>query len=59
MAKPSSRAPLAGGFLLSMSLIAGALVGVVVGEPSMGLVGGFIVGLALLVAVWAIDRRRS
>ena len=59
MANVQNRAPLAGGCLLSLSLIAGAFVGMTLGQPSAGLVGGLGVGLVLLGAVWLIDRRRS
>lgn len=56
--QPASRAPVAGGFLLAISLIAGVVIGVVQGQPSLGFVGGFGVGLVLLAAVWAVDRMR-
>jgi uncharacterized membrane protein (UPF0136 family) len=55
----STRNPMSGGFLLALSLIIGVLVGVWRGEPSVGFVGGLAVGLALLLVVWLIDRRRA
>jgi hypothetical protein len=51
-------APLAGGCLLSASLIIGALVGATQGQTSLGLVIGLGVGLALTGAIWAYERYR-
>ena len=47
-----------GGSLLAISIIAGAVGGTLAGEPSIGLLAGAGVGLALLLLVWLIDRRR-
>lgn len=58
MATPSSRTPLAGGFLLSISILIGAIVGAMRGEPSFGFVVGAGVGIALAVLVWLVDRMR-
>lgn len=59
MANPSSRTPLAGGFLLALSLVIGTVVGAGQGQASIGFVAGLGVGLALLLGVWAIDRART
>ena len=53
-----SNAPLAGGFLLCLSLLAGALTGVFMGQPSIGFLAGAGIGLALLLLIWLVDRRR-
>jgi hypothetical protein len=53
-----SNAPLAGGFLLCLCLLAGALTGVFLGQPSIGFLIGAGIGLALLVLIWLWDRRR-
>jgi len=58
MATPSSRTPMAGGFLLAVSLVVGTVLGAGQGQASLGLVAGFGVGLLLTLAVWLIDRRR-
>ena len=58
MANPP-HTPKAGGFILAVALLAGVLVGVVKGEPSVGFVAGLAVGLAGLLAVWLLDRRRG
>ena len=53
-----SNAPLAGGFLLCLSLLAGALTGVFLGQPSIGFLVGAGIGLAMLILIWLWDRRR-
>jgi len=58
MATSSSRTPMAGGFLLSLSILIGAVVGAVKGEASYGFVIGAGVGITLAVLVWLIDRMR-
>ncbi|MFS2110603.1 hypothetical protein ACCC88_12995 [Sphingomonas sp. Sphisp140] len=58
MAKTPSKTPLAGGFLLALSLLVGVFVGIARGEASFGFVVGLGVGVALLVLVWLVDRVR-
>lgn len=53
-----NKAPIAGGALLALSLIAGTVIGVLKGQPSIGFIGGLGVGLALLLIVALIDRAR-
>ena len=59
MANPPTRTPMAGGFLLAVSLLAGTIIGAGRGEASMGFVAGLGVGLALLLVIWLIDRIRT
>jgi hypothetical protein len=59
MANRSSRSPMAGGFLLAVSLLAGTILGAGRGQASIGFVAGLGVGLVLLLAVWLIDRVRT
>jgi hypothetical protein len=59
MANTSSRTPMAGGFLLAVSLVVGTVLGAGQGQASIGFVAGLGVGLVLLVAVWLIDRMRT
>jgi len=56
MSEPS--APRAGGVLLALSILAGALIGTVRGEPTIGVLAGTIVGIALTLGLWWVDRRR-
>jgi hypothetical protein len=55
---PDRKASRAGGALLALSLLAGALIGVFAGQPSIGFLAGAGVGLCLLILVWLLDRRR-
>ena len=55
---PKSNAPLAGGFLLSVALLTGALTGVYLGQPSIGFLVGAGIGLTLAILIWLLDRRR-
>jgi hypothetical protein len=55
----ASRTPMAGGFILAIALIVGVFVGMTKGEASMGFVAGLGVGLAGLLIVWLVDRRRG
>ena len=59
MANPSSRTPMAGGFLLALSLLVGTVAGAGQGQASIGFVAGLGVGLILLLAIWLIDRART
>jgi hypothetical protein len=53
-----SRAPLAGGCLLSFSILAGAIIGTIYRQPSIGFLAGLGAGLALAGLVWLASRRR-
>lgn len=53
------RNPMAGGFLLAIALIIGVIAGAVMGQPSLGFVIGFGVGVAGLLIVWLLDRRKN
>lgn len=66
MAQPPSRRPSptppeprAAGVFIAASVIIGALVGVVTGQPSAGVVVGAGAGIAVAVAQWLIDRKQA
>ena len=46
-----------GGCLLAFSVVAGALVGTVMGQPSIGILAGSALGFALVMTVFVLDRR--
>ena len=48
----------AGGAVLAACIIGGAVVGAVLGQPSIGFVAGTGIGLILLLLLWLLDRRR-
>ncbi len=54
----NSNAPLAGGFLLCVSLLAGALIGIFLGQPSIGFLVGAGLGLTSAVTIWLLDSKR-
>lgn len=47
-----------GGCLLALALLGGVIVGAWAHESSIGFIGGLGIGLALLLAIWLMDRRR-
>lgn len=56
---PTPPEPRAAGALIAVSVIVGALVGVVTGQPSAGVIVGAGAGIAMAVAQWLIDRKRA
>ena len=48
----------AGGIFLFLGPVIGALIGISRGEPILGMLYGFGIGVVLVLAVWAIDRRK-
>jgi hypothetical protein len=48
----------AGGSILAISIIAGTVAGVIVGQPSIGFLVGAAAGLLLLSLFWLHERRR-
>ena len=52
------RDPLAGGAPLALLTLGGLTIGLVTGQPSLGLAIGFGLGLIVAVTLWFLDRRR-
>jgi hypothetical protein len=48
----------AGGFIIAASTLVGACVGVALGQPSIGVIGGTGLGSGLALLLWLRDRRR-
>jgi hypothetical protein len=46
-----------GGCLLAFTLVAGVVVGMAFGQPSIGFLAGSALGLILVIAVFLLDRR--
>lgn len=59
MANTPTRTPISGGIILALALMVGVVIGAIKGEASIGFLWGLGVGLAGLVTVWLIDRRRD
>jgi len=49
----------AGGFIIAVTIMAGAIVGARFGQPSLGLVIGTGIGVAMTLALYIYDRRRA
>jgi uncharacterized membrane protein len=49
----------AAGALLALAILAGAIIGMVMHQPSAGVVGGVVVGAIVAVLYWLRDRRRK
>jgi hypothetical protein len=52
------RSSQAAGFILAMSILAGALAGAIVGQPSIGFLAGLAAGVAIALLFWLNERRR-
>ena len=57
MSKPD-KTPRAGGVLIAVTHLAGAVVGIAWRQPSLGVVAGLSAGIALALLVWLVDKRR-
>jgi hypothetical protein len=47
----------AGGFILALSILVGAIVGAVLHQSSIGFLAGLGTGVALALLIWLLDRR--
>ncbi len=47
----------AGGSLVALFVLAGAVTGVVIRQPMLGLLGGLLIGLAMFALTWLLGRR--
>lgn len=45
-----------GGALLALSILAGAIVGIALGQPSIGVLAGIGLGTAIAIMIWLRDR---
>ena len=53
-----SKFGMAGGSILAFSIIGGLIVGVMYGQPSLGILGGAATGALLALLFWLVERRR-
>jgi uncharacterized membrane protein len=54
---PPSR-PLAGGVLIAIGMIGGAVAGYIWDQPTIGLIAGIAAGALAALGIWLGDRRR-
>lgn len=58
MTDPKPPAPRAAGAFIALGLILGALIGVFVRQPSIGVLAGFALGTLIALFQWRRDSRR-
>lgn len=59
MHEPRPKKPaMAGGFFIAILTIGGAVAGGALGQPSIGLLAGFGLGVAIALSLWWKDRQR-
>lgn len=54
--KPTDKPAMAGGVFIALGMLLGAFAGIYVGQPSAGMIIGFLIGAALAVLIWIYDR---
>ena len=54
----SSRTPAAGGFLIAAGAMVGPVVGLFLGQPTIGFLAGVGLGTAAALLIWWRDRSR-
>jgi hypothetical protein len=59
MPEPSNPQPRAAGAFIALAVLAGALIGFLLHQPSAGVVGGAALGIAVAIAFWFADHRRG
>lgn len=59
MSAPSVKNPRAAGSLLALSVVVGAFAGALFKQPSLGVVAGTAIGIAICLVVWLVDIRRG
>jgi len=58
MSQNKSTGSRAGGAIIAFTVLAGALIGAIYGQPSLGTVIGTATGIAISLAIYLYDRRR-
>lgn len=56
--KRQQRQTSAGGFFVAMLTIGGAVIGGLLGQPSIGLLSGLALGVAIALVIWWRDKAR-
>jgi len=56
--KPPTRTPLAGGALIAIGTMGGAVIGLFKGQVTAGFLIGLGAGVAIALLIWLVDRAR-
>jgi uncharacterized protein YqgC (DUF456 family) len=54
-----TRTKIGGGIFIAIGMLAGAVCGIYLEQPSAGMVIGFVSGALVALAIWAIDSKRG
>lgn len=54
--KPPRKTPLAGGFVIAFGALGGAIYGLFHHQPTIGLLAGLGIGVAISVVLWLVSR---
>lgn len=49
---------IAGGIFIAIALVAGAVIGGIKGQPTIGVLAGAAAGIGIAVLLWMLDRIR-
>jgi hypothetical protein len=55
----NDRPRMAGGIFIFLGLLIGAIAGVALGQPSLGMIAGFGIGIVIAILIWLFDRQRG
>ncbi len=58
MAQPPTSTPSSAGIVLAGTIVLGAIIGIWQHQPSAGMLGGLVVGLAVILVQALLERRR-
>jgi uncharacterized membrane protein len=57
MSDERSRTSRGGGILVALAVVIGAVAGLALRQPQIGMIAGLATGLVLAALVWLLDRR--
>ena len=55
----ATRKPMAGGFLWMLAILIGTVLGIMAGNPMLGVLAGTAAGAGIAILVWMFDSRRA
>lgn len=55
----NSSSPAGGGVMIAGGAVLGTIVGLVLGQPTLGMLSGLAIGVAIALAIWLVGRGRE